>query len=161
MKNLKFILLFTVSIAMLSCGNDDDSSGPDLTAANITGTYNLTFLEFTDVVTRVLDVGTIVTTTEGVADTFDDSNIVFNANGTFTVEFQYRITTTRTTTIDGEETSGTYSINEEDETITFDNESIADITRFNGDELRIEFNDTFIEDNITEVITEEFRFERQ
>lgn len=174
MKNLKFILLFAISIAMLSCGDDDDgSSSSDLTIDNIAGTYNLTFLESTFVEVEQINAGgTATTTTEEVGDTFQDSNIVLNSNGTYTTDFQYRVVITTTSTQDDAETteeteiltesdSGTYTIDEENETITFDNESIANITRFNGEDLRLEFNDVFVENDFTETITTELRFERQ
>ncbi len=174
MKKLKFILLFALSIAMLSCGSDDDggSSGPELTAADLAGTYNLTFLESTTEIEETLSTGSTVTTTiEEVGDTFDDSNVVFSSNGTFTSDFQYRITITTTSTIENFETteeteiesgssSGTFSASEANETITIDG-SIFDVTRFTNSELRLELNETFIDGNITETFTQELRFTRQ
>jgi len=174
MKKLKFILLFALSIAMLSCGDDDDggSNEPELTAAELAGTYNLTFLESTTEIEETLSTGSTVTTTiEEVGDTFDDSNVVFNSNGTFTTDFQYRITRTTTSTIEDFETteeteiesgssSGAFSVNEANETVTIAG-SIYDIIRFTNSELRIELNETSVENDITETFTEELRFERQ
>lgn len=171
MKKLQLILLLAVGIVIASCGGDDDSADPELTTANIAGTYNLTFIESTYVESIILDAGTVVTTTETVGDTFGDSNIVLSANGTYTTNFQYRITETTMSTIEGSEAtvdteiinesdSGTYSISEENQTITFDG-SANDVTRFDGEDLRLEFssNDTF--DDGTETFNTEIRFVRQ
>ena len=171
MNKLKFILLFALSVVVLSCSDDDDSSGPELTTANITGTYNLTFFEATTVESEIINAGTVVTTIETEGDTFGESNIVFNSDGTFVTNFQYRITETTSSTIEDSETTveteiitesntGTYSVNEEDQTITFNGE-IGDVTRFNDEELRIEstFNGELANGTFTDET--EIRFERQ
>ena len=157
MKNLKFILLFAMSIAMLSCSSDDDdSSDPALTPANLAGTYDFTFFEKTTVIVEQLNASEVTTTIKEVGENFQDSNITFNADGTYSLDYEYSLVTTTTSSIEGSETiveeetiiqsrTGTYTAVDTDQLFTFDedlpgrDEPTNIVTLFDGNELRLEF----------------------
>jgi len=174
MKKIQFILLFTLSIIILSCSNDDNASNnPELTIANISGTYNLIAFESIESITTSLISGDTTRTTESVGDNFtEDSNIMLNLDGTFTEFFDF--STISTTTIDQEDDtsevninfdsnsdSGTYSVNEGNQTITL-NGSVYNVLFFSNNELIIGFSDIDeISNNEILMITEEWSFTKQ
>ena len=170
MKNLKFILILAISVMAISCGNDDDGgpAEPTLTPALLEGTYNLNFSVSEEVIEEVVTGGTATTTITKVGDTFGSSNIVFNANGTFTRNYQYRVETT--TQFDDNETTssqiitesngGSYSVNDDDQTITIDG-GTGDVTVFSSSQLRLEFMEVDVDGNRTTTTNTELRFERQ
>ncbi len=172
MKKITLFLVMAISVMTISCSNDDDSSepaGPTLTPALLAGTYNLNFYESEEVIQEEVTGGTATTTISEVGDTFGTSNIVFDANGTYTVNFQYRVT--RTTQLESndpvEETeiitnsdTGNYSVNDTNQTITIDGET-GDVTLFNDSQLRLLFESTDVEADGTSTFTSELRFARQ
>lgn len=172
MKNLKLILALVISIVALSCGNDDDGGESNefmLTASNLEGTYNLTFIETTDITVTTVSGGTVTTTTESVGETFGESNIVFNANGIFTTDFQYVIV--ETTTLENNEPeedsfivtgadSGSFTVNTTNQTITIDGE-LFDVTLFDSNSLRIVSEDVEVNGDESSTFTSELRFTRQ
>lgn len=172
MKKITLFLVMAISVMTISCSNDDDSSepaGPTLTPALLAGTYNLNFYESEEVIQEEVTGGTATTTISEVGDTFGSSNIVFDTNGTYTVNFQYRVT--RTTQLENndpvEETeiitnsdTGNYSVNDTNQTITIDGET-GDVTLFNDSQLRLLFESTDVEADDTSTFTSELRFARQ
>jgi hypothetical protein len=171
MKNLKFILILAISVMAISCGNDDDGTpaGPTLTPALLEGTYTLTFFESQEVIEEEVTGGTATTTITAEGDTFGSSNIVFNANGIYTTNFQYRVTTstqlennepTVTTEITSISDTGSYSVNDDDQTITIDG-GTGDVTLFNDSQLRLEFMEVDVEDGRTSTFNSELRFARE
>ncbi|WP_397445037.1 hypothetical protein [Polaribacter sp. R77954] len=131
MKNLKYILVLVLSVSFFSCG--DDNSGNTvftLSYANIAGTYEILSLEGEQNETATTNSGAVVNvfTSTIVADSFDDVNFTLNSDGTYTATGAYRIVINETpnggtTTTDSEievfEASGTYTINNTTNTITF------------------------------------------
>lgn len=170
MKILKSILILTLfSVALTSCSSDDDGgSSFELTAANFAGNYSLNFYEDTEIETRTINGGTIVTTIESVGDTFTNSVLTLNADGTYVDKSSYRITETTTLTgnptttetfIVSETTTGTYTLDTVNKTVTFDGD-IFNITRFRETELRLTISDTEIFNDIVTETEEEYRFTR-
>lgn len=131
MKNLKFILLVCISSILLNCG-DSNSGIPAFTLsnANIAGTYIISSIEGEENDTATTNSGAVVTvfTSTITADSFDDMSFTLNSNGTYEASGEYRIVIKETpnggaTTTDTEiivfDTTGTYSINNATNTITF------------------------------------------
>jgi len=172
MKKLNLILLLAISIMVMSCGSDDDSSSLELTNASISGTYNLTFFEATEVIENSLPAGTVTTTIVSEGDTFGSSNVVFNANGTVVSNLQFRIIETTTfendaptediflNNPDNDTDTFTYSVDDAGRTLTLDGD-IFDVTLFNDNELRIEFFETEVDGDETITFSQEIRFTRQ
>lgn len=172
MKNLKFILVLAISIMAISCDDDDgttEPTGPTLTAELLAGTYNLNFLESTIIVDEVVTGGTARTMIDIVADTFGTSNIVFNANGRYTLDFQYRTTTTTTfqndqpiveTEIENFTNAGSYTVNDANQTITIDGE-MGNVSLFSNGQLRLEFEDVNVDGDTTTTSNDELRFTGQ
>ena len=163
MKNLKFILLFAISIAMLSCSSDDDGdSEPTLTNELLAGTYDFTFLEKTTVIVDQLDTGEVTTTIKEVGENFQDSNITFNSDGTYSLNYEYSLVTTTTSSTEGSEpiveeetinesSTGIYEAVDFDQLLTLsdDDDEVNGsvnieiltsnlVTLFDGNELRLE-----------------------
>ena len=170
MKTFKLILVLAISIMAFSCGSDDDNTpaGPTLTNELLAGTYNLNFFNTTDVVVTTVPGGTVTTTITEVGDTFGGSNVTFNANGPFTSSFQFRITETTTlqgndpvveTYIISDSNSGSYTVNDANQTITIDGE-LNDVTLFNATDLRLQYNENGVDGDESYTYTEELRFTR-
>lgn len=157
MKFLKLFLFTALIVSITACSSDDD--GPvsvELTNANLAGTYNITFLEGSSQSSVVTESGnTVVTETEtNSGDTFTNAIIVFSAAGTYTVSGNYR--ETRTVTVTGQspqteqeivtlDESSTYSTNNTNRTITFDDDTVNDVTLFDGTNLHFSesYTDSF------------------
>lgn len=160
MKILKFFLVVAVLFTITACSSDDDSSRVELTSENFVGTYNVVFFEGESEETDAGS-GVVVSRESFEGDTFTNAVFVFNNDGTYSSSGSYRLTTVErvtgqssetTTEIEEFDSSGTYSLNTESRTITFDGD-ISDVTRFNGVNLTIETTNTETEDGDT--ITEE------
>lgn len=172
MKKITLFLVMAISVMTISCSNDDDSSepaGPTLTPALLAGTYNLNFYESEEVIQEEVTGGTATTTITEVGDTFGSSNIVFNANGTYTFNFQYRVVRTtqfenndpvEETEIISDSDSGAYTVNDDDQTIIIDGAG-GDVLLLNDNELRLSFEYSETEGNDSFVSTSELRFSRQ
>lgn len=172
MKKITLLLVMAISVMTISCSNDDDSSEPaepTLTPALLAGTYNLNFYESEEVIQEEVSGGTVTSTITEVGSTFGSSNLVFDANGTYTLNFQYVLTTTRQVEnndpiVDEEiitiSDSGTYVANDTEQTISFGEEPI-DVTLFNENELRLSSTSTDVEDNATSNYMLDIRFSRQ
>lgn len=187
MKNLRLILILAISIVALSCGNDDDGNEPTvaeptLTAALLEGTYTLNFYEGTEVTITNVTGGTVTTTTNRVGDTFGNSRIIFDANGTFNIILQYRIEETITLEnndpVENEfivtaSVSGTYIVNDDEQTLTLNDvindednadltllNSLNQVTLFNEDTLRIESQEMESSGDENTTFNLELRFSR-
>lgn len=130
MKNLTYILVLFISIALISCGDDNNTPAYLLSNANIAGTYEISSLEGEQNESATTTSGAVVNvfTSVIVADSFDDVSFTLNSNGTYSATGAYRLVITETpnggtTTTDNEiivfDTTGTYSINNTTNTITF------------------------------------------
>lgn len=129
MKNLKFILFLFIAATILSCSETEDPVY-ELTNANISGTYNIEKINIQTEETATASSGAVVnlSTTTSVGDSFDDINIVINANGTYTASGGYRLIVTETPNGGSSEisnkiivfnASGSYQLNTTDDTIIF------------------------------------------
>ncbi|MCB0464107.1 MAG: hypothetical protein KDC78_00320 [Aequorivita sp.] len=166
MKLTKLIFLFVLTLAAVSCSKDDnnDPEPYNLTNANLAGTYKISAVSGNSTSTTNVS-GTTVTiaTTTVVGDTFQVS-IIFNENGTYTATGQYRIVTTITPTgqdpIVSEEilvvdSSGSYSVNSSNQTITFNSnddsfvEGLFDVTLFNNTTFNLMQEDVTTDGGIT------------
>lgn len=137
----------------ISCGDDDDAPAFTLTNANIAGTYKFSSIETEEKETATGSSGTMVdiSTSKGIAKTFDDVAFVFNANGSYTASGKFVFEKTITPnggspTKDDEiivfNASGTYVINTLNSTITF-NQTTGD---FIDEQFKVV---TFSQKNIT------------
>jgi hypothetical protein len=143
MKFLKLFLFTALIVSITACSSDDDD-GPvpvELTNGNLAGTYNITFLEGSSQSSVVTESGT-------------NAIIVFSAAGTYTVSGNYRETLTVTVTgqspqteqeIVTLDTSSTYSTNNTNRTITFDDDTVNNVTLFDGTNLHFSqsYTETF------------------
>ncbi|MEO9571812.1 MAG: hypothetical protein ABJH82_11260 [Polaribacter sp.] len=135
MKILKFILTLLISVSITSCSSDESTPPFDLTSSNFAGSYDINSITYKEVETITSSSGNssiVLTTINGVADSFDDISFVINANGTFTASGKYRNVITEkpntgSTITDNEiivfNASGTYQLNTIDNTITFNQQS--------------------------------------
>jgi hypothetical protein len=165
MKNIKFILFLFLSITILSC-SDNDNSVPAfaLSNANIAGTYNMSSFNIDIKASTVVSKVTVpVSTGKNVGDTFQ-INFILNANGSYTVDGQYRVVSTITPTgmtpitnteiIDIDD-SGSFSINTTNNTINFISskddflDGTFEIKTFNENSFSIEEETQETDGNIT------------
>ncbi|MGJ8744318.1 hypothetical protein [Polaribacter sp.] len=168
MKTFKSILILSFfAFIATSCGSDDDPV-ISLSSASFAGTYNLTYLQSTEVQTQSINGGTIVTTIKIVGDTFTNSTFTFASAGTFTSNDSYRITTTTSVTgnspseeseiISGED-SGTFSLDVTNRTVIIDGIKYT-ISLFNESELRLKHSSNVLVNSVETDISEELRFTR-
>ncbi|WP_167342993.1 hypothetical protein [Nonlabens sp. SY33080] len=119
MKTLKILFLSLLTIATISCGEDDGPENLPVNAENIAGTYSLTFFRSQETYNETVN-GSSVTRVyleEGTA--FNNAIFVFNANGTYTSSGTYTydyeeqvngVVVDTDTDIDSLTSSGTYSV---------------------------------------------------
>ncbi|MFK7832018.1 MAG: hypothetical protein AB8B52_01965 [Winogradskyella sp.] len=174
MKILKFVLFTAAMLTLASCG-DDDVDAPsvvELNFANFAGTYEITFLEGSEVITtQASDGSTIFLESETFsAGTFDDAVYTFDANGNYTASGAYVLTFVETIgsqapvsdteieTLDGEE--GSYSLNATNRTITFGFGSTEDVTFFDGNNVTVTGSDVEVFEGDTYTTTNEIRLVR-
>ncbi len=149
---MKIFRLFFMTIAVIgltACSSDDDNNAVELTNTNLAGTYDVVFLEGSEVETDDSS-GVVVRTIEVTGDTFTDAIFIFNADGTYSASGDYRVNFTITTTnvgtvmeseIDSFDETGNYSTNNANSTITLDGE-VGDVTLFDGTNLYVTFEET-------------------
>lgn len=180
---MKFFKLFIIAIAVTtlsSCSSDDDSSrSVDLTLENLAGTYKITLLEEFSELSRTASNGTevIIETGNCEGDTFSNTRLVINTDGTYTTTGSYRTICERTidgdmTTDDPEiesfESSGSLTVNEANNTITIldSGNTIAvfdfmnDVERFDSTRLYLTFTEVVTFQDETENFERELHFER-
>jgi hypothetical protein len=128
MKIFKFTLIAFITTTILSCSDNSNDPELDLTNESLAGNYNITILNIDiESSAEVAGVPVTISNTTIDGDTFQ-VDVVFNTNGTYTAGGQYRITSTVTpvatppvtnTEIIVFDDSGSYSINSDENTITF------------------------------------------
>ena len=175
MKFLKFFLFTAALITVVACGSDDDGGGSttiELNTTNFAGTYEITLLQGTEVITTTgSDGSTIFLESETFsAGTFDDAMYTFNADGTYTASGAYVATyvttigtqapVTDTEIEDLDDESGTYTLNATDRTISFDMDSDEDVTFFDGNNITVIGGDVDVFEGDTFTYTYEIRLKR-
>ncbi len=154
----KLLFVVTLALVVVSCKKDDDGGEETflLNNENLAGTYVMnSYIENVDEVYLINGVP-IDSNTNVVGDTFQGS-FVFEANGDFSIDVQYRITETITvagetplidTEIIIENYSGTYTLNASAETITltyirngFTENDTYDVTAFSQTQFGMGYTD--------------------
>jgi len=176
MKATKYLLIFILALTVVSCNkNDDDGESNSflLNAANLAGTHALTFLTINIEETTEINGIPVTSTISAVGSTFQ-VEIIFLANGTYTIDGQYLVTTTVTvagqTETDTEiivlDEAGTYSIDANAETIFVSGSGgelgsgTFDITLFNETDFRFTQTEIITANGISGDIVSEYRFKR-
>ena len=128
MKIFKFTLIAFITTTILSCSDNSNEPELDLTNESLAGNYNITILNIDiESSAEVAGVPVTISNTTIDGDTFQ-VDVVFNTNGTYTAGGQYRVTSTVTpvttppvtnTEIIVFDDSGSYSINSDENAITF------------------------------------------
>ena len=128
MKIFKFTLIALITTAILSCSDNSYESKLELTNESLAGNHNITILNIDiESSAEVAGVPVTISNTTIDGDTFQ-VDVVFNTNGTYTAGGQYRVTSTVTPVATAPVTnteiivfnnSGSYSINTDENTITF------------------------------------------
>jgi hypothetical protein len=128
MKIFKFTLIALITTAILSCSDNSYESELELTNESLAGNHNITILNIDiESSAEVAGVPVTISNTTIDGDTFQ-VDVVFNTNGTYTAGGQYRVTSTVTPVATAPVTnteiivfnnSGSYSINTDENTITF------------------------------------------
>jgi len=182
MKFYKLIIIFLVTLVMVSCKKDDNGDDGEeyaLSAANFIGDYEQNYLQNLISETVVFSNGTTSTsTTTTLGDIFQDviyqmqSNGIFTANGLLTTNQIIVSADGETTMNDGViidlELSGTYALNVPNSvlTIIYDDEEgiqvtkLYDITVYTETEMRMEYEISVTSGDITTTTFEEIRFIR-
>jgi hypothetical protein len=177
MKFFKFILVLLITVSITSCSETDEPAF-ELINANIAGTYKIDKINTEKSETATASSGAVVnlSTTTTVGDSFDDINIVINANGTYTASGGYRAVIKETPNgassvtsnkIVVFEASGSYQLNITDDTITFNQqigdfiEGKFDVTRFNQTSFTIEQENVTFDNSITSTSNESINLTRK
>ena len=176
MKLLKKFVWLLASVALVSCGSDDDNNTPsfELTSETIQGEFTMNdyFINTTtNTIVSEVDVEVIVEETDSNLE-----NVVLNlSGGSYTTSGFIRrdIETGGELTTDDEtilaDNSGTYTLDVEEETITFTSDDITadfvligmySIESISTSKLEIEKSETTVDGDATTINTESFSFER-
>lgn len=176
MKSAKYLLIFILALSVLSCNKNDDDGGTTtflLSAENLAGTHALTFLTVDIEETQEINGIPVTSTITAVGSTFQ-VEMIFRADGTYSIEGQYLLTTTVTvagqTETDTEiivlDEGGTYSLDANDQTIFVSGSGgelgsgTFDITVFNETDFRFVQTQVITANGISGDIISEYRFER-
>jgi hypothetical protein len=149
MKYIKKLFLFSFIFLIFACNSDDDGNQFLLNNENIAGLYDMVFFNGNIETTVEIQGIPVTAVTTIVGDTFQ-VDVNFTQNGTYSIEGEYRITTTTTaggnTETDTEivlvNDAGTYQTDANEQTITltsnFDEfDGIFDVTLFNETQVRM------------------------
>ncbi len=170
MKLNKLMFLFVLAAVAMGCSKDDDGTPPyNYNKENLTGTYNLIYLESKEVETVNVNGFDVVTTTTQVGDTFNVP-VVFASDNTVTANGTYRVTettsqgnqsNTETYIIDLDHEVSGYSVNAATTQLTIDGSTYM-VHDFNPTGFRITLSETTTEPNGDHTVyTEEMRFSKQ
>lgn len=176
MKSTKLLLIFILSFSILSCNkNSDDDGGTSflLSAENLAGTHALTFLDIDIEETTEINGIPVMSTITIIGSTFQ-VEMIFQENGTYSIEGQYLQTTTVTvagqTETDTEiivlDEGGTYSLDANEQTIFLSGSGgeleagTFEVTVFNETDFRFVQHEEIVTTLTNTDIFSEFRFER-
>jgi len=174
MKPIKLLILFALTLGVLSCSGDDDQGEAPfvLNLTNLAGTYALNFFNVNLQQTIEFQGIPITSVTDIVGDTFQ-VELVLNENGTYSIQGEYRITAT--TTVAGEtetvseivtvDDSGSFTLDNDLETITINSgnpllEGVYQISLFNETQLNLTQEISLEEDGVVSELTGEQRYNR-
>ena len=171
MKNLKFIVALSLAIVFASCSSDDDNGGDiyEFTKENLTGIYQLKTFSSLDEKYTVIDedFDPIKTTTTSEGDTFNltydfAENDEVTLNGNFRVEQvkeQGNNSTDTTYIVNYNEEVLSYSINEEERTLTIDGREY-EVKGFESSGFELRHADESVDENgNTKKYSEKMRFQ--
>ncbi len=169
MKLLKSLLVLFVVVSFVSCSSDDDNNQFEFNNTNLSGTYNITMSNSTEIQTTNVNGLDIITEYRTIGDTFQ-LTIVFNESGSYSIDGEFRENYTETVAgqlvDEGSEIivinneTGNYSTNNSTMTFVLDAE-VFSVELFNQNELRITSEDIYQEDGDEFVYTSEIRMIRQ
>jgi len=162
MKFTKLIILFSLSLVVLSCSKDDDGGTPvfEYNKNNLVGTYNLTYFHSEEVETIDVNGFDVVTTTISDGDTFNVT-AVFAADNTLTIDGTYRInvtveqggqTTNNALIIDLDNEVSEYSVNAAASELTLDTLTF-NVSNFSPTGFHITRSETTTEPNGDNTVT--------
>ena len=171
MKSLKLFFIAIAAFGLTSCSSDDDggNNSVELTVENIEGTYNVVFLQGSEVETND-NTGVIVATRQITTDTFTNAVYTFDANGTYSASGSFRVVTVETLTGQNPATeSEIQSFDEEDLPFTVDTanrvlnleDGARNVILFDGTNLHMTFEETDTFEGNTSVINSELRLVKQ
>ncbi|SNR17760.1 hypothetical protein [Tenacibaculum jejuense] len=177
MKLLKSFILFVAFATLASCGGDDDAPVFELTTENFAGTYAVTKLRGTNKTSTTASGQTVDISTESYeGDTFQ-VDLVLSANGSFTYSGEYReVAVTKLnngsapvqeTSIETENSSGTYTLDSLNRRVTFTDTNIGvingifEITSFSANTLVLSKEAEATDNQITTTEEITITFERQ
>lgn len=138
MKVFKSIFVLMLAMVTVSCSSDDDGGYP-YNENNLTGTYNLVYLQSTKVKTVIVDGFEVVTTTKTTGDTFK-ATYAFSSDNQLVKDGTYRIVekitqnnqtqeSSRIIVMDNERVN--YSVQESAQKLTIDGDTY-DVSRFSA-----------------------------
>lgn len=162
-----FVVMMIVSLA--ACKSDDDGTTYVLTNANVAGSYDVVLLNTTETQTTDVNGADIVTVTTTVGETFE-IEIIFSENGNYIMDGLYVERYKRVVDgdiieeypdiIDIDNEGGIYSTNSSTMELVLDGEDY-EVALFNENEIRLVFEDMWVEGGDDFVYTEEIRLIRQ
>ena len=168
MKILKNLFALIILVSFASCNSDDDNNQFLLTNANLSGTYEVTLLNTTEIQTTDVNGVDFLTTTTTIGHTFQ-LEIVFFDNGNYIIDGLYvedyrmdvdgDVQEEDTEIIDIDYVEGVYSTNDSSMELVLDGETY-EVTLFNENEIRFTFEEMWVEEGDDFVYTEEIRLVR-
>ncbi len=169
MKLLKPIFLVVMVVSLFSCKSDDDSPEYLLNNENLAGTYNVTMLRSVETQTTDVNGVDIITTRTTEGHTFQ-LEVVFFDNGNYVVDGEYvqqyeKIVNGTVIEEDIEIividfSEGTYSTNNSSMELVMD-EDTYEVTLFTQNEIRMTFEEMWVENGDDFILNEEIRLVKQ
>ncbi len=169
MNLLKNLFMLFITALLVSCNSSDDNNVYLFNNANLSGTYEVTYIQSTETQTTNFNGAEIVSVTTNIGDTFE-VDFTFFEDGNYLVNGLYRNVFTvvvdgdliqedsNIVVVDNEE--GTYTTNGETLKLILD-EEIHNVIHFNENEIRFTFEEMWVENGDTFVLNEEIRMIRQ
>lgn len=136
MKFLKSLLILTMVITFANCSESDSAPIYPLSYENIAGTYNVQSFSYkTDVIATTNGIPITIATASAVGDTFQ-IDLTLNVDGTYTIQGAYRVeirlvpvvgNAVETQEIINISNTGTFTLNTNNNTITFSDGLVKDL----------------------------------